>query len=75
MRLLGHKSLQNMLVYTQMVEFKNEEYLSATAELVVCEASRGLLSLERRPLVCAPLANPFGVVFCGTVTFVCPSKQ
>jgi hypothetical protein len=32
MRMLGHKSIQNTLVYTQMVEFKNEEYISATAK-------------------------------------------
>ena len=31
MRMLGHKSIQNTLVYTQMVQFKKEEYTSATA--------------------------------------------
>jgi hypothetical protein len=34
MRMLGHKSIQNTLVYTQMVEFKNEEYISATAKTI-----------------------------------------
>jgi integrase len=34
MRMLGHKSIQNTLVYTQMVEFKNEEYISATATTI-----------------------------------------
>jgi integrase len=34
MRMLGHKSIQNTLVYTQMVEFKNEEYSSATASTI-----------------------------------------
>jgi hypothetical protein len=34
MRMLGHKSIQNTLVYTQMVEFKNEEYVSATASTI-----------------------------------------
>jgi hypothetical protein len=32
--MLGHKSIQNTLVYTQMVEFKNEEYISATAKTI-----------------------------------------
>jgi hypothetical protein len=32
--MLGHKSIQNTLVYTQMVEFKNEEYVSATASTI-----------------------------------------
>ena len=32
MRMLSHKSIQKTLVYTQMVEFKSEEYISATAK-------------------------------------------
>jgi len=34
MRMLGHKSIQNTLVYTQMVQFKKEEYISATASTI-----------------------------------------
>jgi integrase len=34
MRMLGHKSIQNTLVYTQMVQFKKEEYASATASTI-----------------------------------------
>jgi hypothetical protein len=34
MRVLGHKSIQNTLVYTQMVQFKKEEYTSATANTI-----------------------------------------
>ena len=34
MRVLGHKSIQNTLVYTQMVQFKKEEYASATANTI-----------------------------------------
>jgi len=34
MRMLGHKSIQNTLVYTQMVQFKNEEYCSATTSTI-----------------------------------------
>jgi len=34
MRMLGHKSIQNTLVYTQMVQFKKEEYTSATANTI-----------------------------------------
>ena len=34
MQLLGQKSIQNTLVYTQMVQFKTEEYLSATANTI-----------------------------------------
>ena len=32
--MLGHKSIQNTLVYTQMVQFKKEEYCSATANTI-----------------------------------------
>jgi hypothetical protein len=34
MRMLGHKSIQNTLVYTQMVQFKKEEFASATANTI-----------------------------------------
>jgi hypothetical protein len=34
MQLLGQKSIQNTLVYTQMVQFKTEEYWSATANTI-----------------------------------------
>jgi hypothetical protein len=34
MRILGHKRLQNTIVYTQMVQFKKEEYTSATANTI-----------------------------------------
>jgi hypothetical protein len=34
MRMLGHKSIQNTLVYTQMVQFKKEEYASAIASTI-----------------------------------------
>jgi hypothetical protein len=34
MRMLGHKSIRNTIVYTQMVEFKNEEYISAIAPTI-----------------------------------------
>jgi hypothetical protein len=34
MRLLGHKSINNTLVYTQMVQFKTEEFCSATANTI-----------------------------------------
>jgi hypothetical protein len=32
--MLGHKSIQNTLVCTQMVQFKKEEYCSATANII-----------------------------------------
>ena len=31
MRLLGHKRIQNTLVYTQLVDFKSEEYILKVA--------------------------------------------
>ena len=31
MRLLGHKNIQNTLVYTHLVDFKEEEYVSRAA--------------------------------------------
>jgi hypothetical protein len=31
MKLLGHKSIANTLIYTQLVEFEGEEYCSAVA--------------------------------------------
>jgi hypothetical protein len=34
MRLLGHKSISSTLIYTQMVDFKTEEYCSATANTI-----------------------------------------
>jgi len=32
--MLDHKSIQNTLVYTQMVQLKKEEYASATASAI-----------------------------------------
>jgi len=34
MKLLGHKNIQNTLTYTQLIDFENEEYHSATADTV-----------------------------------------
>ena len=34
MRLLGHKSISNTLIYTQMVQFKNDEYQSAASHTI-----------------------------------------
>ncbi len=31
MRILGHKSIKNTLVYTQLVDFKDEDYVSKVA--------------------------------------------
>jgi hypothetical protein len=38
MRLLGHRSIQNTLRYTQLIEFKDEEYTAkvAASEKEVC---------------------------------------
>ena len=41
MRLLGHKSINNTLVYTQLVGFENDEWHSATAQTV--EEARKLI--------------------------------
>jgi integrase len=32
MKILGHKSIQNTLVYTQLIDFKSDEYVCKTAE-------------------------------------------
>lgn len=32
--MLGHKSIQNTLLYTQLISFENDEYHSATAKTV-----------------------------------------
>jgi len=32
MQLLGHRNIQNTLTYTQLVNFKSDEYHSATAK-------------------------------------------
>jgi integrase len=32
MRLLGHKNINNTLIYTQLVNFKNDEYISKVAK-------------------------------------------
>ena len=34
MKLLGHKNIQNTLLYTQLITFKNDEFHSATAQTV-----------------------------------------
>jgi len=34
MKLLGHKNIANTLIYTQLVEFENDDYSSATANNV-----------------------------------------
>jgi len=34
MKLLGHKNIQNTLLYTQLISFENDEYHSATASTV-----------------------------------------
>ena len=34
MRMFGHKSISNTLVYTQLVDFKAEECTSATANTI-----------------------------------------
>jgi len=34
MRMLGHKNIQNTLLYTQLIDFETEEYHSATAKTV-----------------------------------------
>jgi len=41
MKMLGHRSLQNTLVYTQLINFETNEYHSATAETV--EEARRLI--------------------------------
>ena len=39
MKLLGHKNIQNMLIYTQLVNFEADEYHSAVAKTIeeACE--------------------------------------
>jgi hypothetical protein len=32
MQLLGHRNIKNTLVYTQLVDFENDDYHSATAK-------------------------------------------
>ena len=34
MKLLGHRSVQNTLIYTQLVNFETNEYHSATAKSI-----------------------------------------
>jgi hypothetical protein len=34
MKVLGHKNIQNTLLYTQLVNFENDDYYSATARSV-----------------------------------------
>jgi hypothetical protein len=44
MKLLGHKSIANTLIYTQLVEFEGDEYCSAAASNV--EEQRNSLKLD-----------------------------
>ena len=41
MKLLGHKNIQNTLIYTQLVNFERDEYHSAVAKTV--EEARKLI--------------------------------
>ena len=41
MNLLGHKNIRNTLIYTQLAEFRNEEYHSAVAKNI--EEARELI--------------------------------
>ena len=34
MKILGHKNIQNTLLYTQLITFKNDDFQSATAKTV-----------------------------------------
>jgi len=34
MKVLGHRSVQNTLIYTQLVNFESNEYYSAAAETI-----------------------------------------
>jgi len=34
MRILGHKNIQNTLLYTQLINFESDEFHSATAKTV-----------------------------------------
>ena len=38
MRLLGHKNIKNTLIYTQLIEFKEDEFVCKVAKTIV-EAS------------------------------------
>jgi hypothetical protein len=35
MRMLGHRNIQNTLLYTQLISFQNDEFFSATAKTVL----------------------------------------
>jgi len=61
MKILGHKSIQNTLVYTQLIDFKSDEYVCKTAEnareaaqLVeggfeyVCTTPEGIMLFKKR---------------------------
>ncbi|MGD0407124.1 MAG: site-specific integrase [Candidatus Bathyarchaeia archaeon] len=34
MKMLGHRNIQNTLLYTQLISFENDEFFSATAKTV-----------------------------------------
>jgi hypothetical protein len=34
MKMLGHKNIQNTLLYTQLIDFETDDYHSATAKTV-----------------------------------------
>jgi len=34
MKMLGHRNIQNTLLYTQLISFENDDYHSATANTV-----------------------------------------
>ncbi|MEM2937386.1 MAG: hypothetical protein QXJ63_02420 [Candidatus Bathyarchaeia archaeon] len=34
MQLLGHKKIENTLIYTQLIDFKTDEYICKTAKTI-----------------------------------------
>lgn len=44
MKMLGHRNIQNTLVYTQLVNFEGDEYYSAVAQTV--DEARKLVESE-----------------------------
>ncbi len=34
MKMLGHRNIQNTLLYTQLISFQNDDFFSATAKTV-----------------------------------------
>lgn len=55
MKILGHRNIQNTLLYTQLISFENDEFHSATVKTV--QTPKGLLKQAFNMFTILPTLN------------------